>query len=194
MTGRVTAALPRTGEERLRALVVYESMFGNTEAVARAIADGVASRLEVELVEVGAAPRSLPPDVRLLVVGGPTHAHGMTRPDSRADAGRRAEGRQVSRGIGIREWLTDLEAPSTPVVAAVFDTRIKGPKALWGSAAKAATSLLARSFAIIRGPESFLVDGPTGPVFDRLLPAELERARSWGADLATSLPALTGAP
>lgn len=175
----------------MRALVVYESMFGNTEAVARAIADGIATRLPVDLMEVGEAPGVLPGDVALLVVGGPTHAHGMTKPESRADAGRRAGPRLVSRGIGIREWLTDLAPPPRPVVAAVFDTRIKGPKVLWGSAAKAATSLLARSFSTIRGPESFLVDGPTGPVFDRLLPDELARARSWGADLATSLPALS---
>jgi Flavodoxin len=170
--------------ELVRALVVYESMFGNTEAVAQAIAEGIRTRLEVELDEVGHAPARLPQDVGLLVVGGPTHAHGMTKPQSRADAGRRAGDRVISRGIGMREWLSELEPPSRPIPAAVFDTRIKGPSLIWGSAAKAATGLLARSFDLIRGPESFLVDGPTGPVHDRLLPAELDRARAWGAAIA----------
>jgi Flavodoxin len=179
----------------VRALVVYESMFGNTQAIARAIAAGIATRLEVEVLEVDDAPAALPPGVGLLVVGGPTHAHGMTKPESRADAGRRAGGRLVSRGIGLREWLTGLQRPVRPVAAAVFDTRIKGPGLLWGSAAKAATSLVARSCSLIRGPESFLVDGPTGPLFDRLLPAEAERARAWGAEtaaLAAASPAARG--
>jgi hypothetical protein len=175
----------------VRALVVYESMFGNTQAVARAIAAGIATRMEVEVIEVGDAPDALPPDVGLLVVGGPTHAHGMTRPESRADAGRRAGGHVVSRDVGIREWLTGLEPPGRPVAAAVFDTRIKGPSLIWGSAAKGATSLVARSLTLIRGPESFLVDGPTGPLFDRLLPAEADRAHAWGAETAALAAAST---
>ncbi len=176
----------------MRALVVYESMFGNTKTVAEAVAAGIGTRMPVDLLEVGAAPARLPGDVSLLVVGAPTHAHGMSKPQSRADAARRAGDQLVSRGIGIREWLTGLEAPAGPVAAAVFDTRIKGPGLLWGSAAKAATTLLARSFTLVRGPESFLLDGPTGPVFDRLLPRELDRARAWAEDLATTLPAPAG--
>ena len=43
-----------------KALVVYESMWGNTEKVARAVAAGLASWLEVEVCEVGAAPGSHP--------------------------------------------------------------------------------------------------------------------------------------
>jgi hypothetical protein len=168
----------------VRALVIYESMFGNTKAVAEAVTEGLRTRFAVDLVEVGHAPSRVPDDVALLVVGGPTHAHGMSKPASRADAGRRVGDRLVSRGIGMREWLADLEAPLRPIPVAVFDTRIKGPSLIWGSAAKAATGLLDRSFDLIRGPESFLVDGPTGPVEDRVLPAELDRARAWGAAIA----------
>ena len=61
------------------ALVVFESMFGNTEAVANAIADGLKEQGAVRVVEVGEAPDGLPSGVDLLVVGGPTHARGDER-------------------------------------------------------------------------------------------------------------------
>jgi hypothetical protein len=94
----------------------------------------------------------------------------------------------VSRGIGIREWLQTLRGGSATVAAAAFDTRIKGPGILWGSAAKGADKQLrGLGFRVVAGPESFLVDGPTGPLFDRLLDGETDRARAWGETLAAGL-------
>jgi hypothetical protein len=171
----------------VRALVVYESMFGNTRAVAAAICDGIARHLPAEMVEVASAPATLPDDVGLLVVGGPTHAHAMTTPKSRADAANRAGDRLVSRGAGVREWVAAVRPGSTPVALATFDTRIKGPELLWGSAAKGAAKALAgRGFKGLQ-TRSFLVEGPTGPLFDRLLGGELDRAREWGTELAAAL-------
>lgn len=178
----------------MRALVVYESMFGNTRDVATAIAAGIATRMPVETLEVSAAPPVIPEDVDLLVVGGPTHAHGMSNPESRADAARRAGDRLVSRGIGIREWLETLGGASSRVTAAAFDTRIKGPGVLWGSAAKGAErQLQGLGFRVVANPESFLVGGPTGPLFDRLVDGEVGRARAWGEGLAARLAVPTGA-
>ena len=74
-----------TTPPRPRALVVYESMFGNTEAIAHAIAEGLSLQLAVELVEVSAAPTTLR-DVDLLVAGGPTHAFGLSRRSTRESA------------------------------------------------------------------------------------------------------------
>jgi len=174
----------------MRVLVVYESMFGNTREVALAVAEGLGTRVAVEAVEVGTAPGTLPADVAMVVVGAPTHAHGMTTPASRADAGQRAGDRRVSRGIGVREWLDGLRPAGASIPAAVFDTRIKGPGLVWGSAAKAAAKELQEAgFRIVRSPESFLVGGPTGPLFDRLLDGEVERARAWGAELGSLAPA-----
>ncbi|MFH1474515.1 MAG: flavodoxin domain-containing protein [Chloroflexota bacterium] len=172
----------------MRALVVYESMFGNTEVIARAVAEGLAADATVEVVEVGAASPAIPGGVDLLVVGGPTHAHGLSKPESRADSARRAGDRLVSRGSGIREWLGTLRAGSVTVAAAAFDTRIKGPGLLWGSAAKGADKRLREvGFRLVAGPESFLVEGPTGPLFDRLVPGETDRARRWGETLGAGL-------
>jgi len=74
----------------MRALVVYESIFGNTRSVALAIADGLGKVLDVEAVEVSEAPPALPSDLDILVIGGPTHAHGLTSPKSRASGAERA--------------------------------------------------------------------------------------------------------
>jgi len=177
----------------MHALVVFESILGNTEVIARAIAEGLGSAAEVEIVEVGAAPRAMPAGVDLLVIGGPTHAHGMTNPDSRRSAAKKAQRPVISSGIGIREWLEALGVAPAGAMAAAFDTRIKGPGLLWGSAAKAAAGRLKElGFRVAAAPESFLISGPTGPVHDVLLPGEADRAREWGSALAAKAGTATG--
>ena len=83
----------------MRALVVYESMFGNTEAVARAVADGLAEMHDVDLREVSQAPTEVIGRVDLIVVGGPTHAFSLSRPATRASAVRT---RRYARKPGAR--------------------------------------------------------------------------------------------
>jgi hypothetical protein len=157
----------------MRALVVYESMYGNTQHVAQAIADGLGEATVVE------------------VVGGPTHAHGMSHDRSRHDAAARVDRPVVSPTIGIREWLERLEA-GPDVVVATFDTRIDMPAILTGSAAKSAAGVLRHRRARLVGTASFVLDGATGEPFDRVAPAELERARAWGRTLAEHLPVTIG--
>ena len=69
-----------------RALVIFESMFGNTRTITEAVADGLSSRFVTERTDVSVAPTTIPEDVSLVVVGGPTHAFGLTRPRTREDA------------------------------------------------------------------------------------------------------------
>jgi hypothetical protein len=169
----------------MRALMVVESMFGNTREIAEAVAQGLGARFEVEVVAVGAAPAAIDADVDLLVVGGPTHAHGMSTPDSRQSAAERDKEGQVAFQVGIREWLAALRPAGGATASAAFDTRIKGPGLLWGSAAKAAAKELRRlGFREAARPESFLVKGPLGPVHHVLVEGEVERARAWAAALA----------
>lgn len=52
----------------MRVLVVYESLWGNTEQVARAVAAGLDDAITVDVVEVGTAPALPADDVDLLVV------------------------------------------------------------------------------------------------------------------------------
>jgi hypothetical protein len=173
----------------MRALVVYESMFGNTQRVALAIAAGLRATMQAEAIEVTEASPILAADVELLVVGGPTHSHGLTSPKSRTNAAERAGDRLVTRGVGIREWLDALVPLPSGLAATAFDTRIKGPELLWGSAAKgAAQRLRAHGFWVLP-TASFLVGGPTGDPFDRIPEQELERAKAWGEKLAAELAA-----
>jgi hypothetical protein len=168
---------------------VYESMFGNTRTIAKAVTDGLSSGMSVDLVEVGAAPAAIEGDVELLAVGGPTQAFGMSRPGTREGAAKQAEHQLVSEGIGLREWLADLEGGSARVAAAAFDTRFDKPHWLTGSAARAVDKRLRRlGFRVVSTPESFYVGGTPGPLSD----GEVERARRWGERLGAA--ALTPAP
>lgn len=163
-----------------RALVVFESMFGNTQKIAEAVQEGLSVHVSTDILEVGTVPDRLPDDVELLVVGGPTHAFGMSRPATREDATRQAAGHVVSGGIGLREWLATLERASGKLAVAAFDTRIAKPR-LPGSAARSAEKRLRKvGFRIAAGAESFYVTGTTGP----LVHGETERARAWGEKLA----------
>lgn len=173
----------------MSALVVYESMFGNTKRVADAVADGIAEHLPVETVEVSEAPTEIPIGVELLVVGGPTHAHGMTTVRTRATAALRATSPLLSRGSGIREWLEQARPKIKATPAAAFDTRINGPTILTGSAAGGfARRLRSAGFRLISPSRSFLV-GARAPQEDALLEGELAAARAWGAALATPIEA-----
>jgi hypothetical protein len=163
-----------------RALVIFESMFGNTRTVAEAVAEGLSSRFETDLSEVSLASTRITDDVVLLVVGGPTHAFGLTRPRTREDAAKQADGPLVSSGRGLREWLSEIEGVEPGVGAAAFDTRIDKPR-VPGSAARGAEKRLRRlDLRIVLPAESFFVTGTKGPLVD----GEIERARRWGEDLA----------
>ena len=87
-------------------MVIYESMFGDNQQVARAIAAGLAQAgVQTEAIEVGNAPSTITPDVDLLVVGSPNHGWSLPRPSTRQDAATKSDTPLVSQGIGVREWL-----------------------------------------------------------------------------------------
>lgn len=166
----------------MRALVVYESMFGNTRDVAEAIARGLASHGDVDLSEVGNAPQRVDAEVDLLVVGGPTHAFGMSRARTRRDAGRQKGSAVFSAGIGIREWLEQIGSARPGVSAAAFDTKIDKP--VPGSAAHKAEKILRRhGYYVATHSETFRVADTAGP----LLPGEVERACAWGERFGAAL-------
>jgi hypothetical protein len=174
----------------MKALLVYESMFGNTEQIARAVAEGLSRRLPVQTLDVGSAPLTLGSDIGLVVVGGPTHVFGLGRVDGRADT--RADGRvaaadgrngSVTHGRGLRTWLEGLHVGASGVAAAAFDTRVNRPR-LPGSAARAADRQMRRQgMHPIVLPRSFRVRRTTGPLAD----GESEQARQWGEQVAVEL-------
>jgi hypothetical protein len=162
------------------ALIVYESMFGNTRALANAVAEGVAAWATTTVVAVGEAPTVIEPDVDLLIVGGPIHALSLSRPATRADAVAQGAAPVTPVHRGIREWLADVRFAGDIAVAA-FDTRAGHVP---GSAARAALRRLRRRGGTPVGPAaSFAVAAVPGPLVD----GEVERARDWGASLATAV-------
>jgi hypothetical protein len=164
-----------------RALVVFESMFGNTEAVARAVADGIAPQLPVEVLPVDQAPPALPEEPVLVVVGGPTHAFGMSRRRTREDAGRRGARAVTGTATGLRDWLALLPEAAEGSRGAAFDTRVHLP--LPGSAATKAERRLRRvGVRVVTPAATFWVGGTPGP----LLEGELARAAQWGAQVAAA--------
>jgi len=163
----------------MRALVVYESLFGNTATIARAVADGLSTGAEVTLTHVAEAPADVPPDVDVVVVGGPTHTFSMSREATREEAARRGGDRRPG---GIREWLQELPTGGHPQDFVAFDTRVNMPL-LPGAASHSATRLARRRGFSVSSPECFRVYGYHGPLID----GEVERAREWGRQLSQLL-------
>ena len=164
----------------MRAIVVYESLWGNTEKIAHAIGRGLDPALSVDIVTSDAAPDSLE-GYDLVVVGGPTHAFSMTRAATRNDAALHHNAPFVP-ARGIRDWIDGLSPITSPVRAVTFDTRVDSPR-LPGSAAQAARhELRSLGFDVATAPQSFRVHGYEGPLVD----GEPERAEEWARGIAGS--------
>lgn len=176
----------------MRAVVVYESLFGNTRRIAEAVAAGIEDGDPGAVVELDPVSAARPEDVRtadLLVVGGPTHMHGMTSAVSRrmgvkgeqksaAKAGTAVAVEPGVEGPGLRDWLPTLSAPDPGSRAAAFDTRAASRMA--GGAAHGISRRLRRlGYELASPPEGFVIEDTQGPLRE----GELERARQWAAAL-----------
>jgi hypothetical protein len=172
----------------MKAVVIFESMYGNTHHIASAIGEGLRSGAEVVVVPVGEADAELVKSADVVVVGGPTHAHGMSHAGTRegaVEAAKKAGSDLVldpdADGPGLREWFASLDHVFTN--AAAFDTRFDLPAAITGRASKGiARKLRHHGATLIAEPESFFVKKD-----NHLEPDEEARARGWGALLAGSL-------
>lgn len=172
----------------MNVLVVYESSYGNTHLIADAIGEGLGIAHTVTVVPVGKATKELVDAVDLVVVGGPTHVHGMSRPATRgqaADAAHQPGSSLVldadAEGAGLREWFEVL--PSGDVFGAAFDTRLDASAVLTGRASKGINKQLRRhGFREIAEPMSFLVTKES-----HLATGQQDAARSWGQLLAARL-------
>ena len=169
-----------------RALVVYESLFGDTRRIAEAVAAGLAEQLPVEVAEAGSAPGEIGADVGLLVVGVPTHAFSMPRQSTRESAVSQHGAQIADPSTGVREWLDAVRVTGSGVRAAAFDTVMAHPTLVvkLNHAAKAEEKLLRKLGVSIAAPaEHFVVEDVKGP----LAAGEEERARAWGWSLAETM-------
>lgn len=171
----------------MKAAVIYESMYGNTHAVADAVAEGLRTAGEARVVSAADAAKADLTDVDLLVVGGPTHVHSLPWITTRRSAAKAAESSHgrltmepgAEEATGLRTVLEDLPAGAGKSSAA-FDTRLSGPVLFTGHASKPiAKRLRQRGYTPAAAPASFLVDKE-----NRMLDGELDRAVAWGKSLA----------
>lgn len=171
----------------MRAVVVYESMYGNTHLVASAIGQALAEHGEVWVVPVEEATPNILDGVDLLVVGGPTHVHAMSTKTSRhsaADVANKPDSDVEldpdSAGPGLRDWFGELDPLSAE--GAAFDTRMDLSPVVTGRASKGiARRLRHHGVELVVEPESFLVTKD-----NHLEPGEEAHARAWGARVANA--------
>lgn len=153
----------------MRILVIYDTVHGNTEQVANAIAEGLAGAGEVQTKLIADTTADDIAAADLLVAGCPTHAWNIS---------------QATKDLLRR--LGELRVEGTP--AATFDTKFQ--KWYAGSAAPKLSRALGRlGFRIVHDSESFFVAGMQGPLKD----GQRERAASLGAEIASHAAEARGA-
>ena len=140
----------------MKIVVIYDSLYGNTEKIAKAIGDAVGG--EVRVLSVGEAKPSELSTVDLLFVGSPTHGGRASPP--------------------MRKFLEKAQPRGLEgVKVATFDTRLTNKWArIFGFAAgRIAKSLTKKGGILLGSPEAFYVEGTEGPLKE----GELERAGAW---------------
>jgi flavodoxin I len=149
----------------VKALIVYDSVYGNTEKIAKAIAEAITPSNEVKVLRAAEANPSELAAANLLIVGSPTHA-----------------GRPVPAVQNFLNKVPELSLKGVNVAA--FDTRIaKKIVGVFGYAAgRIAGKLKKKGGTLIASPEGFFVAGGQGPLKE----GELDRAASWAKGILQS--------
>jgi flavodoxin len=141
----------------MNTLIVYHSVFGNTQAIAEAIAEAMQQKGAVRLTRVDRFSAAELEGIALMIMGCPTHRHSVPQAVRTMLEGM---SRGALRGVGV----------------AAFDTRYRKARWLTGSAAhKVARNLRKFGGRQVVGPESFFVAGREGPLEE----GEIERAKEW---------------
>ena len=149
----------------MKVLIVYDSAYGNTEKIARAIAGALTPSGEVKVLRPGEVNPSELESVDLLIVGSPTQG-GRPTPAIQDFINRVPE--RAIKGVNVAAFDTR------------FSTKLVG---IFGYAAgKIANSLKRKGGTLISSPEPFFVKGKEGPLKE----GELERAATWAKRIVES--------
>jgi flavodoxin len=162
----------------MEAIVLYDSVFGNTQKVAEAIAGALRANAQVRILRPSDLPQSVLPDTDLLVVGSPTRGfrptEGMARVMKRLPA-------KSLRGTRVAAFDTRFKADELKSATTRFVVKTGGY-----AAKRIASQLQKAGGSLCAPPEGFYVEDIEGP----LKPGELERAAAW----ASALLPTPGAP
>jgi hypothetical protein len=166
----------------MKAVVVYESLWGNTAAIARAIADGIGPETKALTTDTADADTIAGAD--LIVAGAPVMAFSLPTDQTRDSVARSEAGAPRPPDLAhpsLRSWLESL--PRGQGRGAAFETRI------WWSPRGATGDIEHRleraGYPRAAKAEKFVVQDKYGPLRE----GELERARRWGEELARSMAA-----
>ena len=151
---------------KMKALVVYDSLYGNTEKVARAIADAVGG----EAKSVGKLDLSELKDLDLLIASSPTHG-GRPSPSMQEFLNRIPN--NALQGVKVAAFDTRFEKSEHGIGLRLLMTVINF------AAPRIAKALESKGGKLVAEPEGFIVSGKEGP----LKKGELERAKKWGGDV-----------
>lgn len=168
----------------MNALVVYESIWGNTAALARAVGQGIG--LNSKVLPTSDATPEQAASTDLLVLGAPMHSFGLPELRSIERVRDTDESGHSPAELAITlmiDWLATLP-PGAGRPAAVFETSIESLVGEGGAAA-ALRALDAAGYRLIDVPVCFVVERlpvDTGPG-SWIRPGELERAQRWGSRL-----------
>ena len=164
----------------VKAIVVYESHWGNTAAIARAIAEGIGSGAQALSTAEATAEAIAGAD--LIVAGSPLLAFSLPTESTLKSMAANASRQKIPPDLShpsMRSWLDAL--PRGSGRAAAFETRIRWSP---GSAASAILRKLeSLGYRPVAKAERFIVQGAQGPLRD----GELERAKAWGAELVQAI-------
>ncbi len=159
----------------MKALVVYDSFFGNTEKIALAIATGMGAKAEVAAHQVAKVPAEVLETINLVVVGSPTRGF---QPTPAIKAFIRALPSHGLQGVQVTAFDTGIAPEDTDSKFLKFMIK------LGGYAAKRIAKLLAQKGGTLVLPaQGFWVLGEKGPLKDK----ELERAKAWGEKIADAV-------
>jgi Flavodoxin domain len=163
----------------MKAIVVYESLWGNTAAIARAIAEGIGPDAQAHSTAEATAAEIASAD--LIVAGAPVHAFSLPTESSRRNAGGNA-GKTPPPDLShpsMRSWLSAV--PAGQARFAAFETAFRwSPSGATGAIGR---GLQRAGYHPVAKAHRFIVTGGQGP----LRPGEVEKARAWGAELAKAM-------
>lgn len=164
----------------MKAFVVYESLWGNTAAIARAIAEGLGPETQVMSTSEAIPEKIVGAD--LIVAGSPLFAFRLPTDEIRETIRKKASTFPTPPNLShppMRTWLKTV--PTGQGRSAAFETRIWW--SLGGATSAIVQALKKAGYPPLARPKRFRVAGMYGP----LKVGELERARKWGAQLARDL-------
>ena len=154
----------------MKALVVYDSFFGNTEQIAQAIGKTLGSQEDAEVLRVGHVKPEQLTELGLLIVGSPTRAF---RPTPAISNLLRRIPLNGLKGVKVAAFDTGISMSDAPLVLRFFVR-------LFGYAAKPISDgLKKKGGELIIPPEGFFVKGSEGPLKE----GELLRAADWAKQI-----------